>query len=244
MQQLMVVHLNLRDQLCPVFLTLHNRQQVGKAHNGIERRADLMAHVSQEGRLQAVTLLGLVTRVDQCRLHVLALIDTHRRPDELGRLPLGIAVGDHRKALLPVHLARIGALGLILLVVEHAATRHEVVECRHHALGIVGQQHIGQELQRRLHGREVVDTFAEVGVEHQRPLADVHMPRRQLHHLQHQVVLDVVLAHLVQLRQLLPEPDALPVLHDDTCYEQYQQQDADTPQNGIQIRVVGLYVEQ
>ena len=70
-------------------LVLHH---FGKAHDGVQRRAQLVAHIGQEGRLGAIGIFGLVHRHSQAAGH-----DVHVRPALLQLLNHVAGIEDDRR---------------------------------------------------------------------------------------------------------------------------------------------------
>ena len=93
------------------------RHHLGKADDGVERRAQFVAHIGEEARLRAVGLFGEVARLDQRLLVDLALGDVARHRDDVAGLALG---GRCRAAAdLGPHECAVGALETDLGAARH-----------------------------------------------------------------------------------------------------------------------------
>ena len=82
LQQQLGIDVDDIDELLFLLLGFHFADELGKAHDGIERRADLVAHVRQEGRFETVGLLGADTRLDDLQLGILHVGDVPRDTDD------------------------------------------------------------------------------------------------------------------------------------------------------------------
>ena len=71
------------------------RHHFGEADDGVERRAQFVAHIGEEARLGAVGLFGEIARLDQFALVGLALGDVAGDGDDVGGLAVGLG---HRAA--------------------------------------------------------------------------------------------------------------------------------------------------
>ena len=76
LQQQLGIDVDDIDELLFLLLGFHFADELGKAHDGIERRADLVAHVRQEGRFETVGLL------DDLQLGILHVGDVPRDTDD------------------------------------------------------------------------------------------------------------------------------------------------------------------
>ena len=95
LQQQLVVILDDVDELLFLLLVIGGEQQAREPDDGVERRADLVAHVGQERRFQPVGLLGLLPGRDEGLLLFLAFGDQQQRADERRR-PAPVVAFDHR----------------------------------------------------------------------------------------------------------------------------------------------------
>ena len=130
----MVVVLNLLNQLVTVFLTLHDRQKVGKAHDSIQRCTDLMTHIGKEGSLQTVALLCFVTGINQIGLHLLLFVDAKRCSYNRRRVTILIARRYRGVTLLPIHgVIQLHTIGLMIGV---AAPGENILKRNFHTLHV------------------------------------------------------------------------------------------------------------
>ena len=97
LQQQLGIDVDDIDELLFLLLGFHLADELGKTHDGIERRADLVAHVGQEGRFETVGLLGADTRLDDLQFGILHVGDVPRDAD------------DERKAVFDRH-QRLGSI--------------------------------------------------------------------------------------------------------------------------------------
>ena len=134
-----IVLLDQVNQFYALLLRLCHGQHIAEAHNGIEGSPNLMRHIGQECRLQAVAFLCLITGVYQGLLYGLLLVNTHRRADNDNRLAFQIALLDHGKRLPPPCLAVLGS-HLILLVELLNPALQQVLHSRRHLLFLFRQQ--------------------------------------------------------------------------------------------------------
>ena len=211
----MVVHLDLADELIAILLALNHRQQVGKTNDGIQRSTDFMTHVSDEGSLQAIAFLSLITGIDQGCLHMFLIVDTHGGSHYQRRHTFLIAIGHRSKTLLPIRLSCGTTSSLILLLVNHLAPRNQILKRGHHTLGIVRRQKIRDQIERRFCGCEIIiGSTTEIGIEGEGSFLSINMPCGQFHGLQHQIILNIILTHAIEFLQLLTDLEAIPILND------------------------------
>lgn len=209
MEQLAVVGLYLGDKLVAVFLALHHGQQVGKADDGIEGGAYLVTHIGQEGRLQAIALLGLVTGCNEGGLEFLAGIDALGCAHYLLGLAVGIALHDGGIALLPIGRA-IGHVDAVLLMIGVGTPLDEVDE------GLADPVYIGSVDGRKrieeglvLVGHIAGGAVTEIVLIDKGAGGGIVSPHGDAHGLEYELVLDIVLPHLLHLGQLGLQPTVL-----------------------------------
>ena len=94
LQQLRGVVLDLVDEHVLIVGGVLHLEKFCEAHHGIERRADLEAHVVEEGVLHHFHLLGAERLTGQLLLHVLQLTDVTAHAEVVDELALLVVIGD------------------------------------------------------------------------------------------------------------------------------------------------------
>ena len=226
-----------------ILLALNHRQQVGKTYNGIERRTDFVTHVCQEGGLQAVALLGLVTGSNQVGLHLLLRIDTHRGSYDTGRIAIHIAGSNGTITLLPIVQGTLTQFYTIHLVIRRRGTGTDFIDGHPHTLGIGPIDDIGEIFDREF-GRTHQATFVitEIGIYIKHLGRHIDMPRTELHGLEHKLGLDIVLAHLFELDQLGLELTTSATLNKNHDEQPQEQQRTAQPKGRNEVRTFRLRV--
>ena len=163
-----------------------------------------MPHIREEGCLQSIALLGLITSENQSILHILSTVYTHGSTHYLQGIPLTIALSDSRITLLPVRLARDERFDLILLIKHIRFAYTYLVKSLSH-LGLV----IGEKLEYPVIDigislwKVVACIFPVVIVESHRPHLGINMPGGQTHGFQDKLIFHITLHHLTDFRQII-----------------------------------------
>ena len=107
-----------------------------------------MTHIGQEGRLQAVALLGFVTGTNKSLFQLFPAVDAHRGAQDSRGVAFLVALDDGAVAFFPIGKSCDTGLHLILLMIGGATTCTEVVEGYTHTLTIGSAHHGHDDLDR------------------------------------------------------------------------------------------------
>ena len=128
LQQQRGIVVDLLDEKALVLRRVLQLKQFGKAYHRVERRADLVAHVAQEGVLHRLHLLGLGSLPGQILLRSLQLADVAAHADISRHTALLV---QHRRERQVEH-HRVVGLSLAAMMPQHRLHR-----CRHGRLAAV-----------------------------------------------------------------------------------------------------------
>ena len=177
----------------PFFLLLVGLgKDAREPYDGVERRADFVAHVGQEGRFEAVRLLGAVACRTEVLLQPLARRDDERRSDEVQRAPVVVALVHGGLCLHPVQMPASSGVGGYAVLLAHLVlpSGDQVVVGAAHPLAVflvdLGEIAFRGDFQLLVGVRpgEHLAVHRFVHVAQDRPFAQVPFPGHDVRHVE------------------------------------------------------------
>ena len=189
-----------------------------------------MTHISQEGGLQAVALLSLISGCHQRALQFLTLVNALRGSDDLRRLALGITVDDGGVTLFPIGDTCCLVYDLIFLMVEVCPSFCHIIEGAFHMFHISRGKDSKRVLEVLVCGWHIIIyAIAVVFLKNKRTSLGIITPHGYLHGLKDEVVLDVTSPDLVEFLQFTLQPFPCSPLNKDRDDQEDYHQHSDAP---------------